>query len=877
MLKANLVIMAAVAALTISLFALLNRPAEEPAWPGMVKGFAFSPFRADQSPFTGDLPSAEEIDADLALLQHKTHAVRTYTLEGDQIQIPRLAQARRINVALGVWINEKLDNNEAELERLFKVADRYRSVVRVIVGNEVVLRGDIPVEDMITYLDRVRARVSKPVSTAEPWHVWLKYPELARHVDYLAVHMLPYWEGESVDTAVDYVVDHYNELKRAFPGKPIVITEVGWPSNGRVRQGAVASEANEAIFLRQFLARARKEGYVYYLMEAFDQPWKTESEGAVGAYWGVYNIDRQEKFEFVEPVVKMPNWRTLAAISVVISALIFALMLLDSKTLRNRGRGFLALVVYTVATASVWIIHDYTQQYLTFETIAVGILLLAGMIGVILVVLTEAHEWVEANWVHERRRDLRPVTVETDRLPMVSIHVAAYNEPPDMVIETLDALAKLDYPHYEVIVVDNNTKDPAIWQPVQSHCSVLGERFRFFHVDPLAGFKAGALNFALRQTRPDAQIVAVIDSDYVVEPGWLRDLTPQFLARPKLAIVQSPQDYRDSEQSAFKAMCYAEYEGFFQIGMITRNERNAIIQHGTMTLIRREVLEQVNGWAEWCITEDAELGLRIFELGYEALYLPRSYGRGLMPDNFADYKKQRFRWAYGAVQIMRRHTDSLLKLRRGPLSYGQRYHFLAGWLPWVADSMGFVFNVAALVWSVAMVLFPRAIDPPLVVFSLLPLSMFSFKIAKLVYLYRTRVRAGVGQTIAAAFAGLALSHTISLAMLSGFFTTGKPFFRTPKRAHNAPVLKALDCRDELVLMLALWGAVLAIVFTQDIQNLDLVLWVIVLLVQSVPYLAALVVSLVSALPSLPASLIAKSPAGNNRPAPRGSVPQPGQS
>jgi len=317
-------------------------------------------------------------------------------------------------------------------------------------------------------------------------------------------------------------------------------------------------------------------------------------------------------------------------------------------------------------------------------------------------------------------------------------------------------------------------------------------------------------------------------------------------------------------------MCYAEYEGFFQIGMVTRNERNAIIQHGTMTLIRRQVLEQVGGWAEWCITEDAELGLRIFELGYEALYLPRSYGRGLMPDNFADYKKQRFRWAYGAVQIMRRHTDSLLKLRRGPLSYGQRYHFLAGWLPWIADSMGFVFNVAALAWSIAMVLYPQEVDPPLVVFSLLPLTMFSFKITKLVYLYRVRVRAGIGRTIAAAFAGLALSHTISLAMLSGFFTTGKPFFRTPKHAHNAPVLKALlDCRDEVLLMLALWGSALAISLTQAIQNPDLLLWVIVLLVQSVPYFAALIVSLVSALPALPARLVSVPPARNTRLLPHG--------
>jgi len=856
MLKANLVIMAAVAALTISLYAMLNRPSDEPVWPTKVQGYAFSPFHKDQSPFTKKLPTIADIDSDLALLQDKCFAVRTYTLEGEQIHIPRLAQARNLNVALGIWIDDERDDNEAELQRLFSVANKYRNIVRILVGNEVVLRGDIPVEDMIAYLDRVQKKVRAPVSTAEPWHVWLTHPELVEHVDYLAVHMLPYWEGISVDVAVDYVIEHFKLLQAAYPDKPIVITEVGWPSHGRIRQGAVASDANEAIFLRQFLQRANKENYIYYLMEAFDQPWKVESEGAVGAYWGVFDVERQPKFAFADPVVKVPNWRVLAGISVGLAAVIFALMLMDSNTLRKRGRGFLAVVVYTVATASVWIIYDYTRQYLSVGSIVVGILLLIGMSGVIVVLLAEAHEWVEAHWVKSRRRSLKPVSVSREKLPMVSIHVPAYNEPPAMVIETLNALAQLDYPHFEVILIDNNTKDPNVWRPVEAHCSTLGERFRFMHEDTLPGFKAGALNYALRHTDPNAQIIAVIDSDYIVEPNWLIDLVPQFSERPKLAIVQAPQDYRDGEQNAFKAMCYTEYQGFFHIGMVTRNERNAIIQHGTMTLMRREALEHVGGWAEWCITEDAELGLRIFEHGYEALYVNKTYGRGLMPDNFNDYKKQRSRWAYGAVLIMRRHLRHLLRVTKGPLSYGQRYHFVAGWLPWLADSMNFIFNLSALAWSVAMVVAPRAIDPPLIVFSLLPLALFSFKLAKLIYLYRVRIKASVGQTIASAISGLALSHTISLAMLSGFVTSGKPFFRTPKHAHNVALVKAiLDCRDELFLMLALWTVAGGVALRQDVQNLDLLLWIIVLLVQSIPYLAALVVSVISAMPNLSAHLV----------------------
>lgn len=239
---------------------------------------------------------------------------------------------------------------------------------------------------------------------------------------------------------------------------------------------------------------------------------------------------------------------------------------------------------------------------------------------------TEAHELAEAVWTHKRRRPFLPITAAQAYRPKVSIHVPCYNEPPELLKQTLDALARLDYPDYEVLVIDNNTRDPAVWQPVEAHCARLGERFRFFHVAPLEGFKAGALNFALGHVAADVEVVAVIDADYCVDPDWLRHMVPHF-GDPRIAVVQSPQDYRDQHESAFKRLCYAEYKGFFHIGMVTRNDRDAIIEHGTMTMIRRSVLDELR-WPEWCITEDAELGLRVFEKGLSAAYFERSYGKG---------------------------------------------------------------------------------------------------------------------------------------------------------------------------------------------------------------------------------------------------------
>ncbi len=852
----NVLIGVAIAAVTISVWAMLNQPEDEPPWPDRIQGFSFSPMRVGQTPVEHILPSIDQIDADLALLAGKTHAVRSYTVEGTLAQIPALARKYGINVALGGWVDADAKKSEAEIQKLIRVArENSRNVVRIIVGNEAVLRGELTVEQLGKYLDEVRDALPIPVSTAEPWHVWIHHPELAKHVDYVTVHMLPYWEGVALDEAVDYVVQRMNQLKTVFPGKPIVIGEVGWPSNGRTRRSAVASESNEAIFLRRFLARAVQEHYVYYIMEAFDQPWKRVTEGSVGAYWGVYDVNRKPKFTFSEPIVRVPEWRVLAIISVVVAAITFALLLVDSRTLRKRGRSFLAVVAYAAATAAVWIVYDYTQQYLTVSTVIVGGLLILGMIGVVVVLLAEAHEWAEALWLTGLRRAFVPLRVPDEDLPMASVHVPAYNEPPDMVIETLNALARLDYPRYEVIVVDNNTEDPRVWEPVEAHCRKLGARFRFFHVTPLAGFKAGALNYALARTDPDAAVIAVIDSDYVVDPAWLRDLAPQF-SKPRIAIVQAPQDYRDAQASLFKAMCYAEYRGFFYIGMITRNERNAIIQHGTMTMVRKSILVEVGGWAEWCITEDAELGLRIFEQGYEATYIPQSYGKGLMPDTYVDFQKQRFRWAYGAVQILRRHAGALLAGRHTRLSLGQRYHFVAGWLPWIADSINLLFNLAALCWSVGMVLMPKHVDPPLVMFSALPLALFVFKTGKLVYLYRSRVSATVAQTLAAAFAGLSLSHTIAKAILNGFATRDKPFFRTPKLAKSHALLQALrSAREETLIMGALWFAAAAVAIQQGSDTPDLLLWILVLLIQSIPYLASLTVSLAAGLARRPTALI----------------------
>ena len=433
-----------------------------------------------------------------------------------------------------------------------------------------------------------------------------------------------------------------------------------------------------------------------------------------------------------------------------------------------------------------------------------------------------------------------------------------------MLIETLDALARLDYPDYEVIVVDNNTQDEAVWRPVEQHCARLGARFRFFHVDPLPGFKAGALNFALAHCAPDAQIVAVIDSDYQVEPA----LAARSRARLRRA------EGRDRAGAAGLSRRRRERVQGDVLRRVPRllpdrhdhaqrAQRDHPARHDDAGAARRRWNRSAAG-REWCITEDAELGLRLFEHGYEAQYLPRSYGRGLMPETFTDYKKQRFRWAYGAVQILRAHARALFSHADERLTRGQRYHFVAGWLPWLADGLNLLFTIAALGWSFAMIVAPHRIDPPLIMFSALPLALFTFKLVKLAHLYAARVGANIRQTLAAALAGLALSHTIGVAVVKALFTRNQPFFRTPKSKQPHALAEGIAAaRTESLMLIAMLLAALGLTrqialgphwivgIPEELKGPDVSVWVAVLLIQAVPYAAAVLVSLVSAL-SLPA-------------------------
>jgi len=298
-------------------------------WHGPLKSASFAPFRDGQSPLEEIFPTAREIEDDLLRLKGVFEGLRTYSATGGMDAVPALAAKHGFALTHSAWLGRGSPDNERELKALIETANRYPDAVkRVIVGNEVLLRGDLKPEQLIAYLDRVRAAIRQPVSYADVWAFWLKTPQLAAHVDFITIHVLPYWEDEPVAEAdaPAHLLAQIERLRKAFPGKPILVGETGWPTEGRSRGPAQASTLAAAQYVRALPALAAQHGFDYNLVEAYDQTWKARLEGTIGARWGLFDAQRRQKYGLAGPVWPLPNAGLRAAAALVLGVA-FALLL----------------------------------------------------------------------------------------------------------------------------------------------------------------------------------------------------------------------------------------------------------------------------------------------------------------------------------------------------------------------------------------------------------------------------------------------------------------------------------------------------------------------------------------------------------------------
>jgi exo-beta-1,3-glucanase (GH17 family)/glycosyltransferase involved in cell wall biosynthesis len=896
-------VLALVACVHAGLWALFQTRETAPNFTGQLASVSYAPFAGSQHPDIGDRPTAEQIRADLKAIAPYTRAIRTYSSTYGAELIPPIAAEFGLKVTVGAWIDSDIakdiqdfrdkekaidkdkdilgawiekggDRNAREIRAVLDLARHNSNINAIVVGNEAAMRGDITVDDLIQLIQQVKKLSPVPVTTGEIWTTWIDHPELASAVDFIAAHILPYWEGFDASVAVDRSIEFYDELRQMHPGKRIVIAEFGWPSAGYNYHDANPGRIEQAAVIRDFVNRAEAYGIDYNIVEAIDQPWKT-MEGGVGPYWGLFDASREAKFSWTGAITD-PDYIKRAGLAVLFGVLL-SLPILAIGGVTAAQALMLAAAANVVGAWFAAIVAFWKGHYFVpgaAFALGLGIVLMVPLVAIILARLEEIAAIVFG--APPRRVANGPLTGPEGYAPKVSIHVPACCEAPDMLMATLDSVAKLDYPNFECVIVINNTPDPALWQPVEAHCAALGERFKFVRVENLKGFKAGALRLALENSAPDVEIIGSIDADYVLESNWLKDLVPLF-ADPRVGFVQSPQDHRDGGRSPMHYAMNAEYAGFFDIGMVQRNEVNAVVMHGTMSLIRRAAMEQVGGWATDTIVEDTDLGLGILEHGWIAHYTNRRYGYGLLPDTFDAYKRQRQRWAFGGFQLVNKHWRRLLPGAEG-LSREQKREYGIGWLNWLgSDSIGVVVALLNIVW-VPFVIYPSSgvsawlihhfrdwapvigdtaadrlvkiavgLDQfgavPDTILTLPIISAFAVSIAHFISLYRLRVRATPGQMLGAVCAAMSVQWTVARAVGTGIVKVHIPFLRTAKGGVSRKEADFPAFWEAIIAALLLAGAV-ALVVTNYKQMREINIFAVVLVVQSLPFVAAVALALI---------------------------------
>jgi cellulose synthase/poly-beta-1,6-N-acetylglucosamine synthase-like glycosyltransferase len=494
-----------------------------------------------------------------------------------------------------------------------------------------------------------------------------------------------------------------------------------------------------------------------------------------------------------------------------------------ARVLHPSGAALWASHVVMTAVAAPWGLVFLAGLHLSLVTTV----LLWASVPLVAVSLPSALVQTREGWEPLLRRTWhRHGTVPAEpvpgaRLPFVSIHVPCHAEPPELVKATLDRLAALDYPHFEVVVVDNNTADPALWRPVEAHCRRLGVRFRFLHIEGITGAKAGALNWSLPYSDPRTELVGVVDADYQVEPDWLSATVGHF-ADTQVAFVQCPHAYRDYEGSRLGRMANWEYTVFFAAGMVSLDEHGAGLTVGTMSLIRRTALEQVGGWAEWCLTEDSELAIRLHAAGYTSRYLTHAHGRGLIPETFRAYRQQRFRWTAGPVQELKHHWRLFVRSGHGAhrgqpnaLTAAQRLHHGNHGLDVVLIGVRALAYPLAVAAGASLVAHHERVDVPFPLW-LASTALLVTNLTMRALVYRRVVGATVGQALGGIVAFWSLSFVITLASLSSFAGRSIAWQRTTKFRPERGVRTALaGVRVETVLAMALLASAAAIAVTSS--------------------------------------------------------------
>src|SRR5437868_3906185 len=444
--RAVVAVLLFVTAAHAGLWGALRDRQQAPDFTGVLPSVSYAPFEGTAHPDVDNIPSAEKIRADMKKLAPLTRAIRLYSSTGGVELVPPIAAEFGLKVTVGVWIDKNAERNEREIDAAISLARRNSNVIGIVVGNETIYRGEQKVDDLIELIKRVKKSVNVPVTTGEIWNIWRDNPQLGYSVDFIAAHVLPYWENFTAKQAVDQAVSMFQLLRDQFPGKRIVIAEFGWPSAGYNLRNAEPGPFEQASVLRNLVTRAEAIGLDYNIVEAIDQPWKF-FEGGVGPYWGILNAAREPKFAWTGPILNENYWK-LAIIALLVGVLIsLPILRLTEPTVMQ------ALMLSTAANGvGAWastVFAYWAGHYFVFGSAFALTLGLILLVPLVLIAMARIEEIAAIAFGRSPRRLLmqgtpesQPVLAAGAPVPKVSIHIPAYREPPEMLKLTLDAVAR---------------------------------------------------------------------------------------------------------------------------------------------------------------------------------------------------------------------------------------------------------------------------------------------------------------------------------------------------------------------------------------------------------------------------------------------------
>jgi glucan 1,3-beta-glucosidase len=330
--RVGLVFLAVSVAVIAAIWGWLGSPQPMPQSP-LAAGeklycLSYAPFQGSQTPLDpATMIPAAQIEADITQLAKVTNCVRVYSTDFGLDQIAGIAARHGVKVLQGLWLSSDPVKNKLQIEDAVRLANSYPGTVQaVVVGNEVLLRGEMSATELTATIRAVKARVKVPVTYADVWEFWLRNQDVAAAVDFITIHILPYWEDFPIAArdAAAHVDSIRRRVARLFAPKEVIIGEVGWPSQGRMREGALPSPTNQARVIQDVLVLATREKFHVNVIEAFDAPWKRALEGVVGGYWGLFDdATREMKFKWGEPVSNQPRWKLQAAGGIAFALVVF--------------------------------------------------------------------------------------------------------------------------------------------------------------------------------------------------------------------------------------------------------------------------------------------------------------------------------------------------------------------------------------------------------------------------------------------------------------------------------------------------------------------------------------------------------------------------